>query len=302
MFLISQLLPLDYLSHDLTYQLDASNQATITTTILDTGLIEQPPRPEKMSQSLGIETTAKSALVLDPDSHTILFQKDPVAIRPIASITKLMTALVFLENNPGWETEIEIIKADQASSGNVDLKVGDKVTVSDLFYSSLVGSANNATEALVRSTELSRDQFIEIMNQRAQAMGLDQTVFEDLTGLSANNLSSAKDIARLASFAFNNSDINGVTVFPEYEFKTINTKRSIKVTNTNKLFGSLMSINGAKTGFTNEAGYCMVLRSKGNGGHQVISVVLGSDSSDERFQEIKGLVSWAFENWSWLNN
>jgi len=299
LLVLTQLIPITFLTKPLSNELDESNQINIGTTAQTQPLVYQPLAPQKITLSLGIEVSARSALVYDPDSQTVLFQKNINQLTSIASLTKLMTALVFLENNPGFDQEAELIEADQVPGGNLAVKNGEKITVGDIFHASLVGSANNATEALARLSGLPRDQFIELMNQRVADLGLSQTKFNDVTGLSSDNVSTAAELIRIVSYAFNNSFISQATSTPEYSFETRETKRTIKIENTNKLFDSFVRITGSKTGFTDDAGYCLAVKTDDGQGHNIIILVLGSANSEDRFQEAKGLISWAFENWHW---
>jgi D-alanyl-D-alanine carboxypeptidase len=127
--------------------------------------------------------TVKSALVLEKRTGNVVFEKSAGEVRPIASLTKLMTALVFLEYNPGWDKIVTLEKTDFVGGATLWLKKGDKVRVKDLFYAMLAGSKNNAAEALVRSTGLKREKFIELMNEKAQNWSLSNTIFYDTTGL-----------------------------------------------------------------------------------------------------------------------
>jgi len=256
--------------------------------------------PQKKSDGLGVHTTAKAAIVADQQSGAVLFQKEPEQQLPIASITKLMTALVFLENNPGFD------QIGQIGSGENDLegarlfvKDNERIKLKDLFYVSLVGSANNATQALVHSTGLTGEEFVIKMNQKAQKLGMSHTFFAEPTGLTEQNVSTASDLVKLAKAAFNNSEIKEATTLEEYSFITEGNKEFHKVVSQDELLKSYLDLTGTKTGFTYEAGYCLIVQSKNESGHEVIAAVLGSESSDARFQEVKSLVSWAFENYQW---
>ncbi|MDD5567156.1 MAG: serine hydrolase [Patescibacteria group bacterium] len=298
-FFTSRLLQPDLLIGPLAAEVTTEHQVEIVPAISLKPEIYRSPAPAKISQSLGIETTAHSALVFDPASQSLLFQKNVEEVRPIASLTKLMTALVFLESNPNFGQEAELTAADQVEGGNLELKDGEHLIVGDLFHASLVGSANNATKALARLSGKSEESFIATMNQRAKDLGLSHTKFVDVTGLSSGNVSTALEIAQLANYAFNNSFISEATSLPEYLFEPIGSRRVVTITNTNKLFESFVRMTGSKTGFTNEAGNCLVVRTDDGQGHKVILVVLGSENSESRFQEIKGLITWTFENWRW---
>ena len=127
--------------------------------------------PEKISESSGVHLTASSALVIDKETGKILFQKEPDSQLSIASITKLMTALVFLEYNPGFDQVGQIGIGENSLEGSrVQVKSDDQMAIEDLFYASLVGSANNATQALVHSTGLTGEEFVSKMNKKPKVL------------------------------------------------------------------------------------------------------------------------------------
>lgn len=239
----------------------------------------------------------KRAAVLDPLSNTFLYEKDSNSVQPLASITKLLTALVFLDNNPGWQEIYKIKAEDKIEGGRISLFLGDEVRVKDLFYTSLVASDNVATIALVRSTGLSQEEFVVQMNIKARQLGLFKSNFADPVGLSDKNISTAKDIARLAVKALENEDILKATLTEVYEFETLQGRQK-KIESTDYLLGSDLGndiiIAGGKTGYTEKAGYCFVGRFKNKEGREIISVVLDSPSKAARFADSKDLADWAF--------
>ena len=130
--------------------------------------ITMPMGPIKISESSGVHLTADSALVVDKATNKILFQKEPGSQHSIASITKLMTALIFLEHNPGFDEVDQIGVGENSLEGSrIQVKSDDQMIIKDLFYASLVGSANNATQALVHSTGLTGEEFVLEMNENA---------------------------------------------------------------------------------------------------------------------------------------
>lgn len=261
---------------------------------------EQEVIPHKIdNQSLGVKISASSAAVMDKDTGLILWQKNADQQRSIASITKLMTALVFLDYNPGWETEITMIKEDEINGGTNRLLRGEIIKVKDVFYTSLIASDNTATRSLVRSIGLSEEEFITKMNDKAQDLGLVNTVFVDMTGLKDDNKSTALDILSLARVAFSNQYINNAVSRSVYNFQAVSGQHH-KIFSTNKLFNSFLDIKAGKTGFTNAAGYSLVAEVGGENGHNIISVVLGSETHDGRFQELKILSAWTLNNFTWF--
>lgn len=256
--------------------------------------------PRKITDSIGIHTTAQAAIVIDRESGQVLFQKEPERQLPIASITKLMTALVFLENNPGFEQVSQIGAGENSLEGaRLYIKNGDQVSIEDLFYASLVGSANNATQGLVHGTGLTGEEFVKKMNEKAQTLGMSNTRFVEPTGLNKNNVSTAKDLAKLAQAAFGIPKIQEATTKKEHSLITLSRKEFHQIKSPNELLNSFLNLTGGKTGFTNEAGYCVIVQAKNGEGREIIAAVLGSESNQARFQEIKGLVTWAFENYRW---
>ena len=246
--------------------------------------------------------TAERSAVLAADNRSFLWSSHGQETQPIASITKLMTALVFLENNPGWETIYQITDADHVTGGRLNLFLGDRVSVKNLFYTSLVASDNGATMALVHATGLSENEFVKKMNEEARFLGLSETHFDDPVGLSDNNVSSAQEVALLAKAALNRPEIREATECSSYQFQTENGKE-IAVTSTDYLLSasttSAWQILGGKTGYTDKAGYCFVGRFRNPDGREVISAVLDAAGKDERFTESRDLVDWVFAAYQW---
>ncbi|MFA6198521.1 MAG: serine hydrolase [Patescibacteria group bacterium] len=299
LFIFTQILPSSFLDRPPQVGFDARGQGQITAVVQPTAIVYQAVPPVKTGNSLGIKTTASSAIVYEPASQTVLFAKNVDALRPIASLSKLMTALVFLEHNPGLEKEVEITADDIVPGGSDHLKADDRVTVENLFYTCLIGSDNVAASALARSTGLATIDFVAQMNDRASRMGFTQTHFEEVTGLNQANVSTAAEVARLLDYALNNSLIRQAVLLPEYTFMPIDTNKTRRVTNTDLLIDSFIQVDGGKTGYTNEAGYCFAARASDGNGHRIIAVVLGAANDSARFQEVKGLIAWTFSNWLW---
>lgn len=259
---------------------------------------QQPPIRIK-SDSLKINPTAKSFIIIDGKTKRVLLGKNSKEKLPIASITKLMTALVFLETKPDWNKEIAMIKEDEREGSRINVKAGDMFKVRDLFYSALVGSANNAIMALVRSTDLGQIEFTRRMNEKAKSLGLLNTNFVEPTGLNQANFSTVYEIAELTREALQNERIKEALQMKEYVFKPLNSEIFKRVKNTDQLLGSRLEIIGGKTGFTWEAGYNLALQVKGNNGQEIIIVVLGSQTSRDRFAEARELAVWTFDNYGW---
>ncbi len=250
---------------------------------------------------LASDASSRSA-VLAADDRFLFFSHQADEVQPIASITKLMTALVFLDHNPGWDKIYQIKAEDKIEGGRLNLFLGDRVKVRDIFYTSLVASDNGATLALVHSTGLSETEFVKLMNEKATSLNLVNTKFNDATGLSKENVSTAHEVALLARTAFNVLEIREATVNREYSFIT-EDGREKKIESTDDLLyvnkPGRAQILGGKTGYTQEAGYCYVGYMRGQNERAVISVVLGANTRDARFRVSSDLAQWVLDNFEW---
>jgi D-alanyl-D-alanine carboxypeptidase len=250
------------------------------------------------------EIEARSFAVLTDEGHIWLSEKNSTNRQAIASITKLMTALVFLDHNPGWEEEYTIKREDLVAGGRVHLYLGDTINLRDLFNSALVASDNGAALALARATGLSDEDFIAAMNAKARSLGLIQTSFADPIGLSDSNISNAKDVARLAQVALNQTDIAQAVIRTNYRFSTKQGREKF-LESTDWLLDNNGSGDknfealGGKTGYTEAAGYSFVSRFKDDEGRSIIVVVLDSGSRNERFLQSRQLAEWAFNYCRW---
>lgn len=265
----------------------------------------EPRAPQKKadSKSLGIETTARSALVFDRDAGEILFEKNSRDKISLASLTKLMTALVVLDENPDWDKTIKLVRADDRDGGIVYARSPEVVTVNDLFQMTLVGSVNNAAMALVRSTGITSEGFVAKMNAKAGELGLKNTIFADPTGLMPENQGTARDVAKLLAGAMEKEEIKKAVIQKKYVFNPVGSEKTYYVKSTDELLWSFLNeapyaFVGGKTGYIEESGYNLAVEVERDG-HRVVIVVLGSASAEDRFREIKGLADWTFENYQW---
>ncbi|MFZ5364826.1 MAG: D-alanyl-D-alanine carboxypeptidase family protein [Patescibacteria group bacterium] len=266
----------------------------------------QESGPQKIQNgNMGVKLTASNFIAKDVESGAILYSSGENEQTPLASLTKLMTALVFSDTNPEWQSQIELTQKDETDGAYPHVYRGEKVTIENLFNSMLISSDNNSAEALVRSTGLSSEKFVERMNMLAANNDLKQTHFVDPTGLSAENVSSAADVARLLELAVLNDDIRKALSHKTYSFDILNSNKIRKIYTTNQLLDSFLNseksgyaIIGGKTGFLPEAGGCLAVMIEKDG-RRIISVVLGSSNYDTRFQDTKALVDWVFLNYQW---
>ena len=239
---------------------------------------------------------ARNAILLDPSTDSVLYQKNAQDLAPIASLTKLMTALVFLEQNPDLRRTAEVERADLHGAGHTQLRMNEQVPLYDLFHMSLMCSDNAATRVLVRSSGLELPQFIDRMNRRARELRLENTRFVEVTGLDEGNVSTAADVAQLLRVAADNALIRDITTTTSYQFAASrSTRRGLvrhHIANTNRLLRSTrFETSCGKTGFILEAGYCFATWVQTRG-HEMIAVVLGAPTNATRFADVVRLVQY----------
>lgn len=224
---------------------------------------------------------------------TVLFSQNADAPVPLASITKLMTALTLHDRGLDMEKTVTI-SADDIKGGAIPYLIpGDEVSVRDLWNLMLIVSSNDAAAALARSTGLSETEFVEVMNAQAKKLGLTHTHFADTSGLNPDNMSTAREIAAMARVAFSIPEINHESELGEYVFTPKDqAPRHAKATN---LFSSSISLPGfellgAKTGHIAESGYNLVVAARGKSG-TFIGVIAGAPSVWERFTFMRELLN-----------
>jgi D-alanyl-D-alanine endopeptidase (penicillin-binding protein 7) len=179
---------------------------------------------------------AAAAIILNPETGEVLWEENSQSQRSIASITKVMTAVVFLESNPDPMQEVTIVRGDVYQASTTKLMANDRVTVDDLLHLLLIPSDNAAARALARISPQGSAGFIDRMNAKAAEMGLTSTRYADPSGLLSDNVSSAYDMARLIAYASADDRISSIMRTPEYTVHT--AKRSLELHSTNHLLGN----------------------------------------------------------------
>lgn len=247
-----------------------------------------------------------SALVIDNTSGKTLFSYKPTTVWPAASLTKLMSMLVFLDHAPGWNATVTLAAKDEVGGGRMQAKSGTKATVANLFYTSLMASTNNTTMALARSTGLSQKTFVNLMNKKAKALGLKTTSFVEPTGMSPSNKTTVKDMAMLAQRAFTNTWIRRALTTPVYSFRMRGASTGMKTVKNTDVFltdYSNVYVNGSKTGFLYESQYNLVTSLRGDAGTvaepYITVVVFGAPSKSASFASTNALAEWAWKAYSW---
>jgi D-alanyl-D-alanine carboxypeptidase len=242
------------------------------------------------------------AAVLDVSSGEIIFSYQADKPASIASLSKLMTALVFLDAMPSldWDKYYPVDDGARREGGRNLLYLGDEVKLSDIFNLCLVASENTSAMMLVKATGLSEKDFVAKMNTKASDLGLTETRFRDPVGLHDGNISTAAEVARLTAYAMGDEHVRQAVAIKSFSFqtKTGTTRRAVS---TDKLLSMEMpgiKLLGGKTGFTNRAGYCFSGLFE-SGGRQVVAVALGTEGETARFTHAKNLADWSFSNFSW---
>ncbi len=272
----------------------------------------QPAGPPVSSGATPPTTAATASIVVDVASGEKLVGKKTDLPLPIASLTKVMTAAVFMDTKPDLNRVVAYTSEDAAICSCLRLADGEQVSLKDLLFASLVGSANNATLSLVRATGLTRPEFVNRMNEKTQELGLKNTYFTDPTGLDHGNVSTVEDLAVMGRLlpdaypsikrvmgvgAYNFTSKNSLCL-PAFKQKNGTCAHSFQT--TNKLFGqTTYDIVSAKTGFIDEARHTFLLRAKNKGGHEVVLVFLKVDRKAESFSHANSLMNWVFENYTW---
>lgn len=247
------------------------------------------------------DISSKSAILMDANTGTVLYEKNINAPLPIASVTKIMTVLLIFEAlscNKISFTDMVTVSENAASMGGsqVYLEPGEELSVDDLLKCVIVSSANDAAVALAEHTYGSVELFVSEMNKKAKELNMKNSNFVNVTGLddtATNHFSSAYDVAIMSKELLKHEKVT------EYTTIWMDTIRDgeFGLSNTNKLVKYYKGITGLKTGSTEKAGFCLSASAKREGLH-LIAVVLGSDSSSIRNQEVTKLLDFGFANYA----
>lgn len=235
---------------------------------------------------------AEAAIVYNPETGQVLWEENAQDQRSIASITKVMTAAVFLEHNPDLSQPVVVQRADVYRASTTYLRGGYKVTTDDLLHLLLIASDNAAARALARVSPHGSAGFVARMNEKAAELGLTNTRYADPSGLLSDNVSTAYEMARLIAYVA--SDHRIAAIMQKAQHSVSVGRRQITVHSTNQLvMKGDVDVLGGKTGFIRKAGYCLAtLLRLPQGGPQIAVVVLGAKSNAGRFWETRHLFNW----------
>jgi serine-type D-Ala-D-Ala endopeptidase (penicillin-binding protein 7) len=257
------------------------------------------PRQPSVGQAFGLHDTpdglalrSSVAYVIDQNTGDTLFDKNSRAVVPIASISKLMTAMVVLDSKAPLTEQIDVTDEDRDYIKNTGsrLSVGSVLSREDMLHIALMASENRAAAALSRYFPGGRPAFIAAMNAKARQLGMTDTHFESPSGLTSENVSSARDLVKMVNAAYQYPMIREFSTDRSYEVNT--GKRSIAYNSTNALVRNpTWDIGLQKTGFINEAGECLVMQATIHG-RPMIVVLLDSSGKYSRFADATRLRTW----------
>lgn len=234
------------------------------------------------------------ALILDNRENEILFEKDIDEKRPIASITKLMTAMVILDAKLDMDEEIKITRADRdrLRGSRSRIGFGTKLIRKDLLFMALAASENRASAALSRTYPGGKDAFVTAMNAKAKALGMTNSHFVDSSGLHSENYSTARDLAKMARAAMEYPEIIEMTTSGEHFATDLRSGHKIEFMNTNRLVRRKQwNIGLSKTGYIADAGHCLVMQTDING-RPLIVVLLNSWGKYSKFGDANRIKTW----------
>jgi D-alanyl-D-alanine endopeptidase (penicillin-binding protein 7) len=239
------------------------------------------------------DVRAAAAIIYNPQTGDVLWEANSHEERSIASLTKIMTAVTFMADDPDLSRLVTVTRTDVSRASTTYLRSGDVISLGNLLHLMLIASDNAAARVVARTSDGGMAAFIDRMNEMAVHLGLVNSHYADPSGLDARNVSSAFDVSQLLAFAASDERLSPILRMPEYEVRT--TKRRFSVRSTNKLLGTEVDVLGGKTGFIRKAGYCLATLLQIPQGTPVAVVVLGATSSTVRFWEARHLFQWAVD-------
>jgi D-alanyl-D-alanine endopeptidase (penicillin-binding protein 7) len=261
-----------------------------------------PAVASALSPSGGVPPlTADAYVVIDRPTGQIVAAHNAGAAWPVASLTKLMTAQIALDSGKAASAVLPVKAEDDVGGAKLYVQPGDTFTLDGLLYATLVGSANNAANALTRTVSSSKEAFVDEMNLRASALNLSRTSFADPTGIDVANVSTAREMARIADAAFRRPDIRRYTTTAAAKVRVLSQGTVKTVRNTNWMLWKPeyddIFVMAGKTGYLEESGWnlAVVLRPQiKDEKRELLVVTFGSNSRAESFQDAEALARWAW--------
>ena len=238
----------------------------------------------------------KSAILVNYENGDVLYARNAEEKRPIASISKLITAMVLIDSGLDLDSTVATItKQDAYRSSRSRLNVGFEMSLRDLLHATLMNSDNRAARAIARAVSGSIDEFAVEMNKKARALGLENTFFVEPSGLSKQNVSTAAEVAMILHYSFDYPLIAEITSKRKYRVKILNRRNTYRgMANTNLMIHSRYHVLAGKTGYIRAADYCLTTLLENREGERLTLVVLGVPGNNLRFREARRLVDWGY--------
>lgn len=257
------------------------------------------------STAFGFKNTDfAAAVVMDAKTQKILFEYNADKLWVPASLTKLAGALTFIDRQPSWGAIVPIKASDEVGGGRLRVDEGATMSIQDLMYASITGSANNAATAFGRLSGLGYTGFITAMNSKVKSLGCTQSHFNDSSGMDPTNLTTAREMLTIATVAFNRSEIQKPATTAKYTFTIRNTGELKTITNTNQLLLDTTNglyVTGGKTGYLDESLHNLVyrVRPSKDDARELMIVVLGAPTRADMFAVSEKLAKWTWLTFSW---
>lgn len=286
-----------------TFSGSAESVLPISTLITDESQTKIPKKKREKLYPLLTDSQNAAYLVQDGATGITLYAESPARVQPIASITKLMTALIILEEHKTDEVVQISLNASKTPGAGIDLVYNEEMRLRDLVAAMIIPSANDAAVALAEHNAENEAAFVTKMNEKAEAWGLVSANFYTATGLDLvledgqekYNEMTAEDVLKLARRAWANPIIKDLASSGKFEATSVDERFFHEKGTTNQLLGNFQGILGLKTGFTDAAGQCVVTVARQNG-NEVFIVVLGSS---DRFRITKQILAWIWGAYVW---
>jgi D-alanyl-D-alanine endopeptidase (penicillin-binding protein 7) len=255
----------------------------------------RPQWKRDLQGNLVPDVRAAAAIVYNPQTNEVLWEENSREPRSVASLTKLMTAVTFIADDPDLTQRVAVTRADVRGASVTYIRVGEVISYGDLLHLALIASDNAAARVLARTSEGGSEAFVRRMNDMAHHLSLATTEFTDPSGLNPTNVSSAYDVSHLIAFAAADERLGPIMRTAEHTVRT--SGRTFQIQSTNKLLGTEgVDVRGGKTGFISKAGYCLATLLRVPQGTQIAVVVLGAANSTLRFWEARHLLNWIVGN------
>jgi D-alanyl-D-alanine carboxypeptidase len=282
------------------------HQSQINRTLPQIEVLQPTFIPQKKRKSITptlLKNQNTAILAMDLDSGKILLHKYSNRPQPVASLSKLMTVFIILENHDLDEIVTVPKEATFPTSSTIDIYQFEQLTVQTLLEAVLIGSANDAAIALAIFHSGSEAQFTKTMNQYARKLNLDSAQFFNATGLDVfinentkGNTMTAREVLKLSRLLLQNDFVRNTVTQKHFYGTSVDEKFFHEKPSTNQLLGTFLNLKGLKTGFTHLAGECFVALGETKNQQEIITVILGST---DRFGETKTLLSWIYDSFEW---